>query len=146
MILYICTSCYFTARVLDDPANMLGPTSDTWTSSTCPRCESASTLVGAFERDVDTLLTAKLRITDLTDVECFNMLHGGGLPEEGIAPPELVKAALLASPVEGAGVEGIPGTMRTIITHLILRDGTRLYLAASPQGALVYRLARRESP
>ncbi len=146
MILYICTSCYFTARVLDDPANMLGPTSDTWTSSTCPRCESASTLVGAFERDVDTLLTAKLRITDLTDVECFNMLHGGGLPEEGIAPPELVKAALLASPVEGVGVEGIPGTMRTIITHLILRDGTRLYLAASPQGALVYRLARRESP
>lgn len=145
MILYICTSCCFAARVLDDPANMLGPTSDTWAGSTCPRCESTSTLVGTFERDVDTLLTAKLRITDLTDVECFNMLHGGGLPEEGVAPPELVRAALVASPVESVGVESIPGTMRTVITHLILRDGTRLYLAASPQGALVYRLARRES-
>lgn len=142
MILFICTSCYFAARVLEDSSGLLkGP----WERQTCPRCEGVS-LVCSRESDVDPALLAKMRIHDITNVECYGMLHGDGLPEDGLATPSDVRAVLLEKRIVQAGLEAIPGTTRTVITHLVFDDGTRMYLAAGPPGAIVYRLARRERP
>lgn len=122
----------------------MGPLSEVWSKfHECPAC-SANKMFGHPENALAPELVAKLRIRDLEPTECFTALMGGGLPEEQLATASAVRQALLSSVVRDITVRNLAGTSRCILERLVLEDGTRIYLGAGPQGATVYRIAKRE--
>lgn len=147
MHVFVCSSCFYALRVLNgehDGGNLVGPLSDVWGKfHECPAC-SANKMFGHPESALAPELVAKIRIRDLEPTECFTALMGGGLPEEQMANASTVKTALLGSAVRDITVRNLPGTTRCILDRIVLEDGTRIYLGAGPQGATVYRVAKRE--
>ncbi len=147
MHLYVCGNCFFALRVLNgssEGGDLVGPLSDTWGKfHECPEC-SAEKMYGHPENAIDSELMVKLRVRDLEPTECFTALLGGGLPDEQDATPDEVEKALLSSPIKEVTVRPIKGTRRAVLDRLFLENGTRLYLGAGPQGAVVYRIAHKE--
>jgi hypothetical protein len=87
---------------------------------------------------------AGLEIHDVTPQEAFAALNGLGFPPERDCGETAVRQALTKK-ILNAGVRQIRGINRSVLEWLEFEDGTRLYLASSSDGAVVYRLARRFS-
>jgi hypothetical protein len=81
-----------------------------------------------------------LEIQDLTFEELYYWSATGALPNERPADVPSVTAAMAGRTITSVGVDRrVQGA--TVVTHLVLDDGTRVYFGASPYGAVVYRLA-----
>ncbi len=145
MIVYLCAGCKFAARVLGsstESVELVGPTSQFWSQQNlCPACEN-NNLLAAHEHMLSGELLHSLRFTELEATECFAMLCGDGLPEEWSANATAVQEVFTSSRVKTVTATTVKGTTRSIIERIIFEDGTRMYLAASPHGAIVYRIAR----
>jgi hypothetical protein len=83
-------------------------------------------------------------IHDITPQEAFAALNGLGFPPERDCGETAVRQAF-ASKITDVGVRQIRGANRSALEWIQFEDGTRLYVASSPHGAVVYRLAKRFS-
>ncbi len=103
----------------------------------CPACSRFMTIA---DDDVDYSEVGE-SVVEVTPMEFFAAMSGLGLPDERECSEEVVTRVLREQPIRrvvGSSVEG----SRYCIHHLELWDGTRLYMAASPDGAIVYRIVR----
>lgn len=80
----------------------------------------------------------------LNAVEFFRALCGFGTPEEIGIEPESIRAFLLSTQVTDMLVKRAPSG-RTILDRLDLDNGVSLHLAASPHGAMIYKITRRRN-
>ena len=130
----------------------------------CPRCRTWVRVVGTDERILD-LLDPSLwpkgypcvqffcqgvvhqrveglegKPIELTPEQCFRALHGGGLPEEVEPTAQLVRELCAREMVTCIEFEG---GEKPILAALHLQT-TVLHFAASPQGAVVFKLTKRQ--
>lgn len=147
MILILCLPCAFAMRVNGDPEEILplvGPRSEYWPNKfTCPRCEKPAE--GQLEAHVGGPALSRMEVVDLTAQEAIAAMHGLGLPVERACTIEEVQELLSEKKFKVARGTNIRGTTRCILDHLVLEDGTRIYLGASAEGATVYRITRPHS-
>jgi hypothetical protein len=105
----------------------------------CPRreCPGLMTLTDAIASED----LVHLEIHDLTPQEAFQALQGLGLPSERVCRAEYVQQTVLGQTVVALDLQPIPNDNRCILHSLTLDSGYKIYLASSPQGAVVYRVA-----
>lgn len=143
MILYLCHACKLALRVMESQASdamIVGPSSSFWHATIeCPRCDQRG-MRSALESQVD---LSGAHIFDLSPEECFRVLCGDGLPEQRMFTPDDVTQLLTTHRVTGVVASHVPATGLVSIEKLVLSGGQRMYLAASPAGAVVYRIADR---
>lgn len=121
---------------------LVGQRSEYWPDKyPCYSCEAQAH--GCLVPEVSEAAMAKLIITDVTPQEAFSALNGLGTPEEGTCCEEVVVPLFtqLGIVVKGRRTRGT----RYLIDELTFPDGTRLFLGASPQGAVAYRVAKKHS-
>jgi len=146
LITIVCLTCRVGLRTCGDEAEvstLLGPESECYPDQyPCP----TDGCVGRAQylESIDPAALARLEIHEVTPQEAFAALNGLGFPPERDCGETAVRLALTHQVTE-AGVRQIRGTNRSVLDWLQLDDGTRLYLASSSEGAVVYRLARRFS-
>ncbi len=143
MITLVCLRCRLALRLSGDHDEMdylIGMKSDWYPDRyPCPRssCHGTMTLTDTIA-SVD---LEQLEIYDLNPQEAFQAMHGMGLPVERSCDIDTVRSVLSGHSITSMDLQGLPGTNRTVIHSLTLADGTRVYLASSPLGAVVYRIA-----
>jgi hypothetical protein len=133
MILIVCRSCSFTLRVIEGHEDVVVEPA----LHKCPSCTGevrTTPEAGVTAEDF-----ARLRVHDVTWPEAFVALSGVGMPTERECTVDKVRA-LFTQSISSVGLEPVHGTGRSILTHLEFADGTKLYLGASPFGAVAYRL------
>lgn len=143
MILIACEPCQLCIRVMGDVEeieHLVGTRSDFWRERNyrCPVCEQRS--VAYLEREVDPRVYGFSRLVDLNPQEAFSAFMGLGLPEEGDCRKEVVEELLRTKKIKGIKGKNILGTNRCRLDFVELEDGTRLYLGAGAEGAVVYRV------
>jgi len=147
MILIVCQPCSLCIRVMGDPkeiSHLVGEKSDFWPDKyLCPRCDQACH--GVAEIDAAPSVYSVLALVDVNAQEAFAALHGMGLPEEGDCRKDVLEELLREQPFRRLGGRDVPHTRRCLVDWLELWDGTKLYLAAGADGAVVYRIARPTS-
>lgn len=142
MILIVCSDCRLALRVLDtseEALYLIGEKSEGWPKATCCRCGAAAQRLLEIEAEPRAL--SLLEVIDLTAKEAFMALNGLGLPTEQRCSLESVTTLLKEQPIRKVLGVDVPGTERCMLDHLELWDGTKVYLGASPHGAVVYRIA-----
>lgn len=146
MITIVCLKCRTALRTVGSEAevhSLLGPGSEYYPESyPCPTdgCDGKAKYLEA----ISPVALSQLKIYDLTPQEVFAALEGLGLPPERDCGETAVRKAF-GSNVTEVGVRQLRGANRSILDWIQFADGTRLYVAASAEGAVVYRLARRHS-
>lgn len=147
MITIACIKCHLALRTTGDfnEVDYLVGMKCEWYPDKypCPRsgCNGKMTLTDVIESSVLELL----EVHDLTPQECWQAFQGLGLPAERACTPEAVADAMQASVVISVDMQAISNDKRTIIHSILLGTGVRVYLASSPQGAMVYRIAQPRS-
>lgn len=136
MILIHCPACRQNFRLLQDDA-LVGTQSEFWPDKY--RCPSCGNPCAAHPEGSE---YSVFPTRDLEPVELYAAMHGLGLPGEMMCDAETVREVLAKGVTKVAGFV-IPGTTRFVIEHVVVADGTRMFLAACPHGAVVYRIARR---
>lgn len=140
MILVACLPCGLVLRIIGDPQELqlVGPGSDFWPNAfPCPYCEKNA--IGMKETEADPNALSALKVIDLTPQDAFIAFNGMGLPREQKCTKEHVEQ-LFQMPVRR--VRGHQtSTDRFLLERIEFWDGTMLYLGASPEGAIVYRIA-----
>lgn len=142
MILIVCSECRLTLRVLDaseEALYLVGEKSEGWPKAICCRCGAEAQRMPEVE--VEPRALTLLEVVDLTAKEAFMAMNGLGLPTEQRCSLENVMTLLKEQPIRKVLGVDIPGTERCMLDHLELWDGTKLFLGASPHGAVVYRIA-----
>jgi hypothetical protein len=135
-------------RVLqtDDGAyvdHLVGKDSPYWPDGyTCPRCGSTASGCDELELPRGAHTVA---VVDLTAEELLAALHGLGLPDEQDAAFERISDILQTTRIKRVVGKTVPGTKRCVVEHLLLEDGTKVYLGASSYGAVVYRVVKPTS-
>jgi hypothetical protein len=139
----LCIRCCLAIRVLDQGPEvdfLVGEKSDFWpVRYPCPECGRNTKPVS---EDIPPDLHRKLQIMDLTAKEAFIAYSGVGLPKQRKFSGEELETKLKETPiksVQGMTVDGESG--RYLIDSLELWDGTKVFFGASPQGAVIYRVA-----
>jgi hypothetical protein len=143
MITLACLECRLALRTSSekhDEVNFLIGMYSEWYPDRypCPRseCKGKMTLTDAIAADE----LEYLEMHDVTPQEAFQALQGMGLPSEKACTVEGVRAAFAQRVIE-LDVAPVPGTQRVLLRSLKVEDGTRLFVASSPFGAVVYRIA-----
>lgn len=140
-MIVFCDQCFTAVRV-DDHGGLTGVDSEYWPDKyTCCVCDGHAR--GMLEEEIPSYLLQKMHVRDMTDTELYAALNGMGPPEDMCCKALSVKELLLQHKV--VDVKGFEpsGTERFIIDHLVLDNGDRIYLGASPLGAVVYRISRK---
>lgn len=146
MIIIACLRCSVGLRTSGDEAEvftLLGPGSDWYPDKyPCPTdgCTGHSEFVTAIEPSA----LAALTIYDVSPQEAFAALNGLGLPPERDCGESAVREAFTKK-IVGVGARQLRGQNRCAVDWIEFEDGTRLYLGASGDGALAYRLSKRFS-
>lgn len=136
MLLFACTGCPLAVRCMDLPDGVVP--SEIPNSAECAKCGSSFSMIPERMAAPEALTT--LEIQDLTFEELYYWSATGALPNERPADVPSVTAAMAGRTITSVGVDRrVQGA--TVVTHLVLDDGTRVYFGASPYGAVVYRLA-----
>lgn len=146
MITIVCFACKHAISVIGDVAevdNLVGQRSDLWPDKyRCWACEGKMEAV--LTPEVSTAAYGQLSIYELGPQETYAALMGLGMPDERAVDPvtiaQLFEQAGLK--VRGKSYRGVP---RFFVDSIEFPDGTKLHLAASPQGAAVYRITRPHS-
>ena len=147
MITIVCTQCGTAVRVMgisEEVSHLFGEQSEWYPDKfPCPRvgCAGKAGIVETIEPSA--LLT--LDMHELTPQEAFAAFHGLGFPEEKDCSATAVEQAFARSPVKRVQTHKVKGTHRSIIQWFELEDNTRIYLAGSAWGALVYRISKPHS-
>jgi hypothetical protein len=143
MIIIPCLNCYTAVRVMGEPDvvhSLVGNQSEFWPSKfTCISC--GNSCEGMLESEVEAAVLFKMKVRELTAEEMYAAQHGLGTPDEMVCNGSMVRELFSKSVKKVHGYD-ITGTTRYCIDHLEFEDGTKLYLGASPSGAIVYRIAR----
>jgi DNA-directed RNA polymerase subunit RPC12/RpoP len=141
-----CTHCSSAIRVQAEEHSaklLVGDKSDFWPDKyPCYHCGQK---VRAFlDPEIAAEALAALDVVDLTAEETFAAIMGLGVPDEQTCCEEVVVPLFEKY---GLGVKGrqIRNSLRYCLEYIEFPDGTRLHLAASPQGATAYRIAKRHS-
>jgi len=147
MLLVSCHHCLTIVRVMpdlnaqDDLISLVGEGSEFWPDKyKCISCDQPC--VGMDEAAVDNATLMKMKVRDLKPREFFAALHGLGTPDEMVCDLPTVRELLIEKKIKQVRGYTVRGTTRTCLHELELEDGTRLYFGSSPQGALVFRIAR----
>lgn len=104
----------------------------------CPWCGEQAELVDT----VSPQALDKLQLADVSPLEAVAALNGLGLPDERECSPAAVRLLLEGATITSVQTRTIRNSHRCVVDHLVLVDGTRVYLAASSYGATVYRISR----
>lgn len=140
MILIICIPCSLAIRVIGELEEVyvnVGPKSDFWPDKfQCPVCEGKAK--GILEVEADATALAQLKVSDLTVQEAFIAFHGMGLPTEKDCSKSRVDD-LFSTPIRR--VKGMDRSGRFLLEYIEFWDGTRMYLGACPDGAIVYKIS-----
>ena len=144
MITVLCTTCNAGVRVVGEFAendSLFGSSSE-WYPDKYPcrntGCSGNAKIVAPAElRD----MPESLDIVELSPQEAFAAFFGLGVPEERICTGDAVRS-LFETPVESVDVKDIPRTNRCTLNSVEFEDGTRLFLAPSRYGAVVYKIKR----
>lgn len=143
MIVIACLTCHLAIRTTGEPNELdfLVGTRSEWYPNRypCPNseCLGKMTMTDAIESRVLGLL----EVHDLSPQECFQALNGLGLPKERACDVGSIRKALQGRSIAFIDVQPVHNDKRSIVHSLLLDNGTRVYLASSPQGAMVYRIA-----
>lgn len=146
MIIITCTHCRSAIEVTGDPHEiscLLGEHSDFWPDHyLCFRCGEPAEY--SLLAEVSSLALATLNIVRLTAQEAFAALNGLGLPEERTCCSEVV---LPYFEQVGIKVKGNQPRGQTFfrVEELTFPDGTTMFLAPSPMGAVIYRVRKKHS-
>jgi hypothetical protein len=151
MILVVCLPCNFAIRVMPENValtqsqqeldQLVGMRSDFWPDKyPCPRCGKPSR--GIREREADAKVLALMAVQDATPQQAFAAFNGLGFPDEHHCSLETVGALLKEQPVRRVVGTNVRGVERTVIDHLELWDGTRMYFGSGAEGAVIYRITR----
>lgn len=147
MILIICPKCTLTLRVMGDAEEvhaLVGNQSEYWPDQyLCARCGARA--IGCIELEVHAPEIAKMHPLDLTAQEALAALNGLGLPGEQLCNKACLEELLREQPVRRIAARDIEGSRRCYLHHIELWDGTKIYLGAGGDGAVVYRIARPHS-
>lgn len=139
-----CLNCYTAIRVIDDveqTSHLVGPGSEFWPDKyPCVSCSSLCEAIPEHEAEPDAL--ARMKIKDLTAPELYAALMGLGTPDEMICDGATVRELLAGKTIKKVHGKDLPNTTRFLAEVLELDDGTKLYLGAASQGAVVYRITR----
>lgn len=138
----LCVACKLAIRVFED-SPILGAHSEWYPANyPCPSCGKATPSIA--EEAIPADILPLLRFETLTPLEAFIAYAGVGLPREKAFTQETLTTLLREVPIRrvvGNDVQGSRG--RFVLEYLELWDGTRVHFAASPEGAVVYRVQPR---
>lgn len=150
MILIICMPCALAIRVLpqvgrmDEIEELVGRKSTFWPDQfPCPRCEKMAK--GILESTADPRALQLLEVRDLTAFEAFGAVSGLGFPDEQDCTLDVLHELLREQPIRKLHGANVRGCTRSVIEAIELWDGTKIYLGASPDGAVAYRATRPPS-
>ena len=143
MILYICDQCMTAVRCLEVPGDVRQHDLPRAENDACAGCFGPVQIVP--ERLLDPAVAASLKIRDLTFEELYYWAATGALPEDRKTTPDDVRLLLVGKKVVSVDIDERASADRAVINCLVLDDGSRIYLGASPMGAIVYRVAKRTS-
>jgi hypothetical protein len=141
---FVCKDCLTGLRVSGSDAEVRTLLVPPWYPHDypCPNCEGKMSYVGP---NVASESLAKLNIHNVTALEAFPLFYGLGLPEERDCGETAVRGALVGSVVQSVEVTQVRGHNRAVIHSITLSNGLTLHMAASGEGAVVYRIASRRS-
>lgn len=147
MICIVCNGgCGHALRVngeVQDVDLLVGKRSDFWPNKyTCFHCDAPAT--GFLTPEVSPEVLAMLVVVDVTAEEAFAALNGMGVPDERTCCAEVV---IPYFEEQGLKVKGRQprGVSRFILEEIEFPDGTKMFLAPSPQGATIYRITKKHS-
>ena len=149
MILVLCKACCLAVRVIPtdvtkatsarEVTDCVGERSDFWPDRfKCPRCDAPAR--GFLENAVDPAVLSLMEVKDLTAMEAFAAFWGMGLPEHRQCSFEDLELLLREKPVRRLHGHSVSGSEAHVLESIELWDGTRVFLGASPEGAVVYRV------
>lgn len=147
MMLIVCTHCRLALRVIGDQGeieSLIGRMSElAQLGYPCAGCGRQTEAIRETEADPEAL--SRMKVVDATPHEAFAAVYGLGLPSERACEPAVIDELLRTHRIVGVKLRPVPGSRRCCIDELTLEDGTRMFLGASSQGALVYRIVNRSS-
>jgi len=143
-MMILCPQCCLVIRISGDANefdSLLGAHSQWYPDKyPCPNCGTKCTLQEHIEANALRILD----VHDLTIAEAFAAFNGLGFPEERECGPTAVRE-LFKQPIEKIDLQQIRGTNRSVIHSIVFKDGTKMFLAASPMGAIIYRISKKRS-
>lgn len=142
MILILCPKCRCALRVtgeLDEMNMLIGPGSSFWPDKfICYKCEGPAQ--GFLETEIE--LKAVVDVKDVSPQEAYAAIHGLGVLAEREVDATLVQELMSMHPVRRVACKDVIGTLRVVVDHVELWDGTRLHFGSSNEGAVIYRITR----
>ncbi len=137
MITAVCTDCAFGIRTLGDAREEELFVADGCEGLLhCPTCRKAMEV----HTSISGAALSVMDVRDLTVEEAYKAMNGLGLPEDQECSPTAIRVAM-QSPIAKLNIRPIRGTTRSIIESIELVSGAKVYLGASPHGAIVYRIS-----
>lgn len=147
MIFIACLSCHLTLQVEGDNSEvntLVGTASEYWpTGYTCSDCGKPAR--GLLAQEISAQAASKLRVVCVTPQEAFAALNGLGLPEERSCQLQDVQDLLSSVGIRSIRGKNIRGATHCVVDYLELKDGSKVYLGPSMEGAVIYRITRPHS-
>lgn len=143
MIIIVCTQCGVGVRTHGEDTDVLVGQSCEWYPNKypCPvQCGGQASCA-----EVESLSLPALDIHDLTPQEAFAAFEGLGFPEEHDCGKAAVERLFVEQRVKSVKVVQLRHQNRSRLDHIEFENGTKLYLAAATEGAVVYRISNPHS-
>ena len=123
---------------------LVGPSSE-WYPDRYPCWNDECTGLATFLQNIDVDALRRLSVRDLNPQEAFLALNKMGMPEERDCTAAAVQLVFKESPVKHVNARQLQDSHRSVVDHIELDNGVKVYLAASPDGAIVYRISKPHS-
>lgn len=144
MIIVPCFRCYTAVRVMGEITrvhDLVGESSEYWPDKFhCVNCHRPCE--GLLEEEVDAAVLERMKVKELSPDEMLAAQEGFGTPEEMICSSGAVTELFEKNAVKKVHGYEPSGTTRFIIDCIEFENGVRMHLAASPGGAVVFRISR----
>ena len=140
----LCSKCGTVVRVIGDAVeidHLVGELSSFWPDGyVCPKCGGGAVGVSVAKQTPEMLMGRPGEsLFELPATDAFALHSGLGLPEERKCCMQSIERVLLEGVVRW-GLEQDSRNDRAYIKWLETNLGTRLYLGAGPNGAIVFRI------
>jgi hypothetical protein len=143
LITIACLKCNTAIRTVGEGSEIFGLVGHgcEWYPDKYPCPKSGCDGTAQYMEAVAPTAMSQLEVHDLTPYEAFAAFNGLGFPPERDCGETAVREAF-KQPVARVGVRQLRGANRSALDWIEFADGVRIYLAASGDGAVVYRVAR----